>query len=136
MKPNPDKEKFLFVALACAMLALALCLGFSGCATGGWQQTTAKSLATTVKTVDAAMKGWAIWVAQGKATDADEVFVRSLYEKYQSAEQIAEQAYYLAVTSQDQSLLTDSQAGLAAAKTGILAAIAARQQPTATKGKP
>ena len=54
-------------------------LGLSGC------MTTGKTLATTAQTVDAAMQGWAEYVAIGAAKPADETRVRAAYEKYQAS---------------------------------------------------
>jgi hypothetical protein len=90
-----------------AVALLACLLGF-GCASV--QTTAGKLLASTATTVDGAMQGWAIWVAQGHATAQQEAQVRSAYGQYQASMSIALGAYNAMVQSGDQSVwLTASQ---------------------------
>jgi uncharacterized protein YcfL len=99
---------------AIAIMALLLVVG---CAS--FQATSGKILATSAITVDASMKGWAIWVAKGQATDAQQAAVKSAYQKYQAAISIATGAYETAVTTGDQTawkqaeiILTNNQTAL------------------------
>jgi len=73
-----------------AALLLAAGLGGSGCATSNPE---GRLLASTAQTVDAAMKGWSIWVVDGKAEPYSEVRVRELYGRYQLAMAAAKESY-------------------------------------------
>lgn len=68
------------------MLALA-----SGCTAP--RDVAGKTLVTTVQSVDAAMQGWGAWVRAGQASAQDEAKVKAFYERYQTAELAAENAY-------------------------------------------
>lgn len=63
---------------------------FTGCVTP--EKTAYRSLATISVTVDTSMKVWGTWVAQGKATPADEAVVRKSYSIYQSSMKVAQAA--------------------------------------------
>ena len=69
-----------------AVLAL-----LSGCAT--MTSTAGRVLATTAVAVDGAMQGWAMWVAEGQASAAQEAQVRGAYVKYQASMKVALSAY-------------------------------------------
>lgn len=91
---------------------------FTGCST--FQENAGKTLATTVQTVDAAMKGWAAYVAIGGATAQQEASVKAAYQKYQAAEAIAEKAFVLSVTSGDQNGFTTAAAVLRQVQADLL----------------
>lgn len=74
-----------------AMLMLCAMLAGGGCAT--WQDTDGKLLASTAQSADAAMKGWAAYVADGHAAPAQEAKVMAAYQKYQAAMRVAREAY-------------------------------------------
>jgi hypothetical protein len=89
-------------------LTLLACLLGWGCASV--QTSAGKLLASTATTVDGAMQGWAIWVAQGHATAQQEAQVKTAYGQYQASMAIALGAYNAMVQSGDQSVwLTASQ---------------------------
>lgn len=68
-------------------------LFFSGCTTP--EKTAYRSIATVSVMVDNSMKAWGSWVAQGKATPADEVAVKKAYQVYQASMRTAK----IAITS-------------------------------------
>ncbi len=72
------KNLLLFSILILSLLA--------GCATPG------KLIASSSTTVDHAMRAWAVWVVDGKATPEQELRVRALKAKYDAAEDAAVQA--------------------------------------------
>lgn len=65
------------------LLTIAVLALLCGCAS--WKSATHKTTGTVVVTADTAMKGWAAYVATGKATPAQEATVRDCYGKYQAA---------------------------------------------------
>ncbi len=95
-----------------------------GCATS-WQNNAGKTLATTAQTVDAAMKGWGMYVVTANPPERQQATVRDAYGKYQIAMDGAVKAYNTAVTLQDQSAYTQASGALLAASKDILALIAA-----------
>ncbi len=85
----------LTVALFCSVALLSACVSF--------QNSAGKLLATTATTVDAAMKGWATWVAKNPPNPLAEAKVRDAYQKYQASMTIACNAYTNAVATGERS---------------------------------
>lgn len=108
--------------LVLAALAAGLLAG-SGCASTG-----SKVLSSTALTVDAAMRGWAVWTVQGQADAEDEAAVRAAYIQYQLAMQAAESAYLAAVSSGDKDIWDQAKAGLEAARESLLLLIGTFQR--------
>ena len=100
------------------LLTLVAPLLFVGC------QTSGKFLATTVTTVDAAMKGWAEYVVIGGATEQQQMSVKAAYEKYQVAEQAAEAAYVAAAKYGDDQAWLAASAALQESRTALFTLIA------------
>lgn len=98
------------------LLVLLILLLAPGCVT----QTPGRVLATTVATVDAAMQGWATWVALGHATSEQELAVRAAYERYQALQHAAEAAYVAAAKTSDPSVFQRASAALTAAQGDLL----------------
>lgn len=105
-----------------ALVAL-LTLGLLGCAS--FQTNAGKTLATITQTVDAAMKGWAVYVSLGKSNPQQQAQVKAAYEKYQMAELAAEHAYVALVNTSGQSAWTQAAAVLTACQNDLLAIIKA-----------
>jgi uncharacterized protein GlcG (DUF336 family) len=93
-------------------LTLALCALCLGCRT---TNPSGKIIASSAVTVDAAMKGWSVWVHDGKATEAQEVMVRDAFIKYKSIETAARKAYAAAYAAKDDSSMAQVVAALQAA---------------------
>lgn len=75
-------------------LALALICATSACSMLQSKQTTAgKTIASIAIVADGVMKGWASWVALGKATPQDQAEVNANYALYQTAMAAARDAY-------------------------------------------
>src|SRR6185436_177110 len=102
------------------VLLLALLVG---CATS-WQNAAGKTLVTTSQTVDAAMKGWAMYVVISNPPVEQQSRVKMAYQQYQLAMDGALKAYNAAVTLQDQSVYVRASAALQASSRNILALIA------------
>lgn len=117
--------KKLIVSL---LLGLAI-VGMSGCAA-----TPQKVLVTTVQTVDAAMQGWATWVALGHANVEKEQAVKAAYVKYQLAESVAENALIASMKSGDNSAWKLASQALTEQRTQLVALIEMFKQNT--KGQP
>ena len=79
-----------------AVLALLV-----GCAT--MTTTAGRLLSTTALTVDGAMQGWAMWVAEGQASVEQGVQVKTAYVKYQASMKVAKSAYATLVLNGDKS---------------------------------
>ena len=94
------------------ILTLALCALCLGCKT---VNPTGKAIATAAVTVDAAMKGWAVWVHEGKATLEQEAKVESAWVKYKLVEASARQAYAAAYAVKDQGGMAQAIAALQSA---------------------
>jgi hypothetical protein len=112
---NPDRAQAAAAQAATKIIPLfmlALCL--AGCATSG------KLLASTVATVDAAMKSWANLVAAGQTTPAQETAVKDAYETYQAAELIAENSYIAFIKSGDATAWNRSAAALRDSRDALL----------------
>src|SRR5690242_4426571 len=97
------KTRFAILFAATA-LAFGLVLQFGCATTNTFQNNSGKFLATTAATVDAAMHGWAVWVASGKASPGDEAQVKAIYQQYQGSMMLATNAYTLAVKLSDPSI--------------------------------
>ena len=89
-------------------------------------------MASTVQTVDAAMKGWATFVAIGGATAQQEASVKAVYEKYQACQRVAEKAYVAAAVSGDRNSFTVAADAMRAVQVDLLLA-EAQGNPTAVK---
>lgn len=70
------------------LFVITLLVGCDGCSS-----TPAKLIATSSSTVDHAMKAWAVYVVDGKASAAQEAMVRDAKAKYDAAEDAAVKAY-------------------------------------------
>ena len=112
------------------LLVGALSFSLVGCKTPA---AAGKALATTVVTVDAAMKGWFAWVKAGQSTPEQEARVDKLYGQYQLAESAAENAYLTAVKLNDMSVWNTAAAALTAAQSDLVALV---QSFTAVKTAP
>ena len=99
-----------------------------GCAST--QTTAGKLLASTAVSADAGMKAWAIWVANGQATPAQEVVVKSAYEKYQASMAIASAAYTQLATTTDKTAWQSAASVLQANQTALLNLITQFQTST------
>ena len=105
------------------LLAAGLSATLIGCQT---QDVPGRTLATTVQTVDAAMQGWATYVALGHAGPAQEAQVRAAYAQYQRAEAAAEKAYLVWTKTPDATGLqvwTVAASALRAAQADLLALV-------------
>lgn len=94
-----------------------------GCATTQLDRT-AKTLATTVQTVDLAMQGYATAVALDAVSLADQAKVEKLYGSYQGAVAIVEVAITTAIKSGHQGNLAATREALTAARDPLLAFLA------------
>ena len=100
------------------ILAVAFLAVMVGCAT--FQSNAGKLLASSALTVDAGMKSWAVWVAKGQATPAQEAQVKAAYQKYQVAIAIANDAYAKLAANNDQAAWTQAANILTANQAGLL----------------
>ncbi len=98
-----------------------------GCAT--WQQSTGKSLVSVVITVDAAMKGWKVWVKEGLATPDDEARVKAAYQHYQSILDVTLQAYSAAVAIKDKQMAAQAVAALNNSSSNLVDLVRVFTQP-------
>lgn len=106
--------KKLFTSIILGLSLIAAPVMFTAC------QTAGKTLATTVQTVDGAMQGWAMWVALGKSTPAQEAQVKLAYEKYQAAESIAKNAILDGIKTGNQSGWAAVSAALTNSRTELI----------------
>lgn len=108
-----------------SVLAIALIVGFAllsiSCAT---VNTQGKILASTVLTVDAAVKGWHTWAVLGNSTVDQDRVVETIYLKYQAVETIAEKALIASIKTEDKSIFAQANIQLEAVKGELLNAIA------------
>jgi hypothetical protein len=104
--------------LAAVMMA-ALVL-FSGCRSMTPLDVAARSLVSTVQTVDSAMQGFTTADALGLVSADEQAQVRKLYADYQAAESVAEVAIITAIKSKDAGSLAAAFAALDAAKIPLL----------------
>ena len=111
------------------LIAIAVCalmVSLLGCAT--LQSNSAKTLATTAQTVDAAMQGWASWVVLDQATDEQEAKVRAAYTKYQLAMGVARNAYTISTKTGDTTAWKAAAEALLASKNDLLNLVAEFQK--------
>lgn len=105
------------------LLTTSLSCIIAGCAIfhsgSNFQTVAGKFLETTAVTVDSAMKGWAIWVATGKATDADQATVKTYYVQYQVYMETATNLYTVAIKTGDTTLFLQASNNLQAASTKL-----------------
>lgn len=104
---------------------IAACLLFVGC------QTVSKTLSSTAVTVDAAMQGWATYVALGQANLEQELSVRNAYGKYQASMRLAKDAYLTSVETGDDAIFDRAARILEANAQSLLALIQMFQTSTA-----
>lgn len=90
MKKLPLSLSLLILALLLPAVLAGIAVGGSGCATSNPE---GRILASTAQTVDAGMKGWAIWVADARADAYSETRVKEMYGRYQLAMEGAQTAY-------------------------------------------
>ena len=104
------------------LLTLVLALAVvQGCV--GFKATAGKTLATTAASVDTSMKGWAAWVALGKATPQDQLQVKENYQYYQLAMQAATNAYIVSVTIGDHTVFKEADVKLQATRSHLLSTV-------------
>lgn len=101
-------------------IMLATLILFSGCVTTSPVDRYAKTLTSTVATVDAAMQSYATLVVLGQVSEHDQANVRTLYTNYQAAEFVAEVALKHTLETHDGSGLTLSLETLRAAQLPLL----------------
>lgn len=106
---------------AVAVLSLTLFMGCAILGGGGWQTAGGKFLTSTALTVDAAMHGWATWVASGKATSAEEANVKGIYQHYEGVMMLATNAYVLAVKINDPTVFDAPSNNLFIARSAVVA---------------
>ncbi len=107
-------------------LALVLLVGCTTLAT--FENRAGQFLSSTALIVDAAMKGWGVYVASGHATAEDEVQVKTIYMQYQADMMVATNAYVLAVKLSDPTIFESPSNRLFTTKSILVTAV--------TKGKP
>jgi len=118
------KPRLSQIAVLVAFVGMAVAAMLSSCACTTWQDSAGKSLASASVSVDAAMKGWAVWVANGHATLEQEAKVRDAYGKYQAAMRLASNTYQSAVAAKDKSLMKIAMNVVAESRQSFLALIA------------
>jgi hypothetical protein len=116
---------FLFIGFVTLLVLMS-----AGCRT--WQDAAGKSLASASVSVDAAMKGWALWVASGHATPQQEDAVRDALKKYQSAMLVAEDVYAAAIKSKDKNLMQTALAVVAQSRYDFVSLVKTFTQAKAT----
>lgn len=101
-----------------ALASIVFLISFSGCSTT--QTITAEGVVVT--TVDTGMKGWAAYVASGKATQAEVDHVHTAYDAYYTAQLAAEAALETLVTSGSTNTVavTTANTAVLAAETQLL----------------
>lgn len=103
----------------CAALVL-----ISGCRSMSPLDVSAKTLASTVQTVDVAMQGYGLAVAMDRVPLDDQAKLLKIYADYQAAVTLAETAITNAIKSGDAGSLAAATAALDASKFQLLAFIA------------
>lgn len=112
-----------------AMLTL-----FVGCAIfPTWKDAAGKSLATTAQTVDAAMKGWAMYVVTQNPPTNLQAKVRQAYGDYQVSFDAALKTYNVAVTLNNPDVLTPALANLEFSKQNFLGTVSTNTLNTLIK---
>ena len=83
------------------ILSLTLGLLVVGCANlqTNFQNNAGKFLTSVALTVDAAMKGWAIYDVSGHSNPAEEAQVKAIYQQYQTYFAVATNSYTLALAA-------------------------------------
>lgn len=118
---NPLRTLHILSGVA---LILATLLLFSGCRSMSPLDVAAKTLTSTVATVDVAMQSYASLVALDVIKVQDQRQVKKLYEDYQAAESVAEVSLLTAIRTGDASSLANFNAALRAAQTPLLTFLA------------
>ena len=108
--------------LAAVAISLVACASF--------KDTAGRSLASVAITADSAMKGWAQWVALGKATDGQQATVKDAYGKYQASMAIATNAYMAGVITGDTIGWERAASVLEANQVGLISLITTFQTQT------
>ena len=99
------------------MIAVAMLM--VGCAS--LTSTAGRLVSTTAVTVDGAMQGWAMWVAEGQSTAEQGIQVRQAYVKYQASMKVAKAAYGTLVLNGDKSAWDQAAVVLQANEAALLA---------------
>lgn len=101
------------------LASLLFCISVfnTGCST---TNTQAKLLASTVLTVDAAVKGWHSFVVAGGGSQEQDAKVQLAYIKYQAFEALAEKALITSMQTGDKTFYTQANIQLQAAQKEIL----------------
>lgn len=108
---------------------IAICLGLSAivyigtaCKTTTIVPATIKTEGVIITTVDTGMKGWAIYVNSGKATQSQVDAVHKAYDTYYNAQVIAETALvtYLSSGSTNGIDISSANTSVANAETALL----------------
>jgi len=116
-------QVMLSVLLSVALLDVALVL--PGCSSAN--RVAYEATATTHVTVQEAMKGWNLWVGQGKATVAQEQAVKNAFQRWQKAMLVVCDAGALEAAAAQTNMGTGGTAGFGAALQQAVAN-AAREQ--------
>lgn len=118
--PKPSPGLLSSVANASAFI-LATLVFFSGCSTiQSPLDLAARTLTSTVQSVDKAMHGFTTADALGLVSAHDQTEARKLYKDYQAAEAVAETAITTAIQSGDTGSLAATTAALNAASGPLL----------------
>ena len=127
--PLPPASSLRFGAAVLAFFLAAALILFPGCQTTT-TDTAARVLVSAVQSVDAAMQGWAHYVALGKATPAQETAVYNAYVKYQRAESAAQTALLVTLDNHDDPIWTQARDALTAAQKDLLQLVDAFTRPS------
>ena len=82
----------LVCLLVYLMISLVVMIGCTGCKNTSPTSVIYRAEGTTTLSVDAAMKGWSDWVAQGFATSNQVQTVHDAYNKYYASQMVAKAA--------------------------------------------
>lgn len=96
-----------------------------GCAS--FQTTSGKFLASTAQSVDLAMKGWALFVVEGKVTAQQQLNVRSAYAMYQRSMLVASNAWETSLTTADKTLWNSASNSVYFSQQGLVNLLTAMQ---------
>lgn len=105
----------------------AIVILFNACAT--WDQAAGKTLVTTAQSVDAAMKGWAMYVVMSNPPTNQQAEIKAAYIRYQASFDAALKAYNVTVVTKDQGPWQAASAALLSAQTSLLSIITAFNTP-------
>jgi hypothetical protein len=112
---------------------LALSWLLNSCVT---ENIEGRLLASTAQTVDATMKGWAIWVVDGNASEYAEARVKGAYGRYQLAMDAAKAAYLAWHKTGEKDTWEQASATLKASRDSLLKLIESFQVPPGQRPTP